>query len=357
MSVMLCAAAFGTGALAQEPTPVAGDPSADAQRLVGFWMVDVEGMSTDPRYAPAMESEQGRAGIAFAQGALFEFSPDHHMRTHLGKADDHVAAITPMGDGVLRLEPEGGAAWLVQPLSDDAFVQKFPEVGFEILWKRSWEPFEGTWRVSLEALDQEQWFKKLTDAQRESLQSEVEAMRLSVDGRGNVTGHWNGADRLATLSLESTTPPAGALVEDGAQGRGGAAHLVRRDDSSASLYAGDQTWPLEREHRPSAVAVGNWKFDIDRAMTMDWLKRSVPEGRTLEQFLKENVKLDVLIPVTATEWNNQAYTVVDERGNQFAAEAGGNIVFWVKVIDEDHISQFAGGGREFPLVRAEGAGE
>jgi hypothetical protein len=207
----------------------------------------------------------------------------------------------------------------------------------------------------MEALEGEAWFRRLNEQQREALQAEVEALHVDVDDKGAVTGHWEGADRSGTLKLESTVPPGAGVVEGGAgQAR---AHLVRSDDTGASLYVGDRTWPLEREKAPSKIAVGDWKFDLDRAVEMDWLKRSVPEGKTLEQFIQENVKTDMVIVVTPTTWNNQAYTVLDERANQFAAEANGQVVFWVRVIDDDHLSQFAGGGREFPLTRVGTDGE
>jgi hypothetical protein len=354
--VVIVALAFGVlGSFAPADDGSGVAAPAEVQKLVGFWSVDLATMSTDPRYAKAWESDEGRAALAYAEGVLFEFSPDHHVRIHMGHVQDHPATITAQADGTLRLDPDGASPWIVGSITADSFVQSFPDVGFELLWTRSLDPFVGTWSIAMEDLDGEQWFTRLNDEQRLALQPEIEAVRLVVDEQGGVSGHWGGEDRGATLKLESTAPPAAALI--GPNEVRPSAHLVRREDSHASLYVGDRTWPLERVHPPSRTVIGDWKFDVDRAVTMDWLKRSVPEGKTIEEFLRENVKLDTVIPVTATTWNNQRYAVVDERANQFSAEAHGVVVFWVRVIDEDHLSQFAGGGREFPLMRAKAGDE
>lgn len=333
------------------PTESAGDSSVDVSGLIGFWTVDLDGMGKDPQFKSTLDSEQGRAGLAYAEGVLFEFTADHRVRTQMGGVDDRPATITPAGDGAVKIQPQGATAWIITPISHDAFIQTFPEVDYKILWRRSWGPFVGTWRVATSELEEhEAWFRKLDEQERAALGDEIKALRVTVDPKGSVTGHWDGADRHATLKLESTTPPAAGVVEPGESKTG--VHLVR-SDQGAALYVGDRIWPMAREHPPSEVVVGDWKFDADRAKTMDWLKRSVPEGKTLDQYLKENARLDTIIPVTATEWNNQAYTVVDERANQFAAQANGRIVFWIRVVDHDHLLQYVGGGRVFPLKRAE----
>lgn len=343
-AIGLALLSLGSEATAQDIAP----DEAPGEALRGFWVVDPKGMEQRERFAETLESEEGRAGVGFVGGVLFEFSPDGMLRTHMGRVDARAVTITPGEDGRLHVQAEGAPEWFAEVLDDSHFVQSFAERDQQILWRRTWSPLAGSWIVDRERLAEEAWYVELGADEADAMRGTIDAMRVTIRDDGAFEGSLISGEATGRIVIESTTPPAGALLDAGGKPLG---HLVRRE-GGAALYLDSRTYPLERRNPPSKVVLGRWMFDVERAIDLEWVQRATPPNQTVRDFITNNVNLEEVIEITPTTWRTLPYKVVDERGNQFAVEAEGTIPFWVRIEDGDHFSQMGGFGREFPFVRA-----
>ena len=334
----------------------AGEAAIDPlEVIVGFWEVDPEAMRADPRFKATLESEGALAGIDESDGMLFEILSDNRMRLHRGEITEQPFTPTVLPRGKVRIDLADGTHWTLHLLTNDALVQSFEDLPYEILWTRSWSPLVGDWRVAIVPLQDEPWYRDLDSDARADLKPVTDALRVTVERGGAFTAHFDDADHRGRVRLASTTPPGVALTDEDSGAT--LAHFVRRDDGHASLYLDSGTWPLERRSPPSQMVLGDWRFDVECAKRMDWLKAAVPEGQTADEYIRENVQLDKVVQITPEYWNRLPYAVTDERADQMAVFANGRFVFWVRVIDEDHFLQMATLGREFPFVRVKEQGE